>query len=155
MKTNTSSDRIVSHRGCQFNLLLQAYTILEFQNLILKSFKRHARENLTRFDLKRDITKIPRITVRISKNFNLGTSINYVPRFSAVFDLPNLSYFITSDIRVGRRVQDSSQNGTLQSRTRQVSRSKMAKKCGTLLMDVPLECFLSHSALHLPIYPNT
>ena len=44
---------------------------------------------------------------------------------------------MTSNIRVGRGVQDSPPNGTLQSRTRQVGRSKMAKKRGTSLMDVP------------------
>ena len=45
---------------------------------------------------------------------------------------------MSSDIRVGRRVQDSPQNQTLQSRTRQVGRQvKNGQKCGTSLMDVP------------------
>ena len=43
---------------------------------------------------------------------------------------------MTSDIRVGRGLQDSPQNGTLQNRKRQVDRSKMAKKRETSLMDV-------------------
>ena len=57
---------------------------------------------------------------------------------------------MTSHIRVGRGVQDSPKKGTLQSRTRQVGRSEMAKKRGTSLMNVPLRKYFNPMWLTTP-----
>ena len=61
---------------------------------------------------------------------------------------------MTSDIRVGRGVQDIPQNRTLYSRKRKVARSKMAKKRGTSLMDVPKLCILIFEIVTLVSLPG-